>query len=249
MEALKHLLFIDIETACGYADSSDMSEGLYREWMHKAKMKWSVDEEQASDAFFEKAAVLAEFGKIVCISLGCLRQRKGEEPKLFMRSYTDDDEKALLEAFCAGLASFSERLAQEGSKTLTFVGHNIREFDLPYISRRLVIHRIPFPECLRLQGKKPWEIPHLDTLQLWSFGDHKAFTRLSLLAELLDIPSPKDDISGSDVSRVYWREHDLQRIATYCQKDVETTARIYLRLVGYPEFHFDIEVLSDSASS
>lgn len=241
MEALKHLLFIDIETACGHAEHAALSDGMQREWARKVKTKWNAEEHEAPQLFFDKAAILAEFGRIVCISIGCLRQR-GNETKLVLRSFAGDDEKALLGDFCAALSTFSEKLGKEG-KSLTFVGHNIKEFDLPYISRRMIVHGMCLPDCLRLQGKKPWEVPHIDTMQLWAFGDYKSFTRLALLAEVLGIPTPKDDISGEDVSRVFWQERNLQRIVTYCQKDVETTARVYLRLMCYEEPEFVTEVL------
>ena len=242
MEALKHLLFIDIETVCSHADHAELSEGMQQEWLRKSKVKWNAEAPEAPQLFFEKAAVLAEFGKIVCISIGCLR-RHGGEHRLWLRSFAQDDEKALLEDFCHALSGFSDKLSKEGSKSLTFVGHNIKEFDLPYISRRMIVHGMCLPECLRLQGRKPWEVPHVDTMELWAFGDRKAFTRLALLAEVLGIPSPKDDISGEDVSRVYWQERNLARIATYCQKDVETTARVYLRLMCYDEPAFVAEVI------
>lgn len=242
MEALKHLLFIDIETACGFADHAELSGNMQHEWLRKAKTKWNAEEPDVPQMFFDKAAVFAEFGKIVCISIGCLRPR-AEGDRLLLRSFAQDDEKALLEDFCSALSSFSDRLSKEGGKPLTFVGHNIKEFDLPYISRRMIVHGMCLPECLRLHGKKPWEVPHMDTMELWSFGDRKAFTRLALLAEVLGIPTPKDDISGEDVSHVYWHERNLPRIVTYCQKDVETTARIFLRLMCYDEPEFVAEVL------
>ncbi|MBS1614644.1 MAG: ribonuclease H-like domain-containing protein [Bacteroidetes bacterium] len=244
LEALKHLLFIDIETASGQHRFEELSEGLQQEWLRKAQFKWNVPEGDAAALFVDKAAILAEFGKIVCISIGCLRPA-GNELKLLMRSFALEDERILLEAFCSKLEAFSHSLNKEHAKSLAFVGHNIKEFDLPYISRRLIIQGLPLPECLKLHGKKPWEVPHLDTMQLWGFGDVKAYTRLALLAEVLGIPSPKDDINGADVSRVYWQDRNLPRIATYCQKDVETTVKVYLRLMGHPEINFRTEILSD----
>lgn len=115
---------------------------------------------------------------------------------------------------------------------MQFCGHNIKEFDIPFLCRRMVIQGMQLPECLKLHGKKPWEVPHLDTLELWRFGDYKNYTSLSLLAEVLGIPSPKEDIDGSMVADVYWKQNDLKRISTYCLRDVYTTARVYLRLKG-----------------
>lgn len=243
MEPLKHLLFIDIETACCEAEHAHLSEGMQGEWTKKVKAKWHIEEGEAADSFFDKAGILAEFGKIVCISMGCLVEKE-KDWKLMIRSFAGDDEKELLEDFCKSLSKFSRQ-----HKNPTFVGHNIKEFDLPYISRRMIIHGMCLPECLRLHGKKPWEVPHVDTMELWSFGDRKAFTKLSLLAEVLGIPTPKDDISGEDVTRVYWQERNLPRIVTYCQKDVETTAKVFMRLMCYNEVAFTTEILEPAAAT
>lgn len=243
MEPLKHLLFIDIETACGYPEFAHLSEGMQREWLTKAKGKWNMEATDAPNAFFDKAGIFAEFGKIVCISMGCLVEKDGEW-KLMVRSFAGDDEKELLGNFCTSIHKFSKH-----HKQVTFVGHNIKEFDLPYIARRMVIHGMCLPECLRMHGKKPWEVPHIDTMQLWSFGDYKSYTKLSLLAEVLGIPTPKDDISGEDVTRVYWQEKNLPRIVTYCQKDVETTAKVYMRLMCYDEVSFTTEIMQELATA
>lgn len=242
MEPLKHLLFIDIETTSGQSEFVQMPEGLRREWLTKAKNKWNVEEADAPAAFFDKAGIFAEFGKIVCISMGCLVEKDGEW-KLKIRSFASDNEKELLDAFCTSIHKFSKH-----NKHLTFVGHNIKEFDLPYISRRMVIQGMCLPECLRMHGKKPWEVPHIDTMQLWSFGDYKSYTRLSLLAEVLGIPTPKDDINGADVTRVYWQERNLPRIVTYCQKDVETTVKVYMRLMCYNEVSFTTEIIDEAVT-
>lgn len=243
MEPLKHLLFIDIETVCSHADHSQLTEGLQREWTRKVKSKWNVEEAEAPKAFFDKAGILAEFGKIVCISMGCFVEKDGQW-KLVIRSFASDDEKELLGAFCNSIHKFSKH-----HNDVTFVGHNIKEFDLPYISRRMIIHGMCLPNCLKTHGKKPWEVPHIDTMQLWSFGDYKSYTKLSLLAEVLGIPTPKDDISGEDVTRVYWTERNLPRIVTYCQKDVETTAKVYLRLMCYDEVPFVTEIKQEPVAA
>ncbi len=241
MEPLKQYLFIDIETACGVRNHAALSEGMQREWAKKSATKFG-DEADAAKSFWDKAGIFAEFGKIVCISMGCLHERDGAW-KLLIRSFADDDEKALLEQFCESVSKFSGK-----HKNLTFVGHNIKEFDLPFISRRMIIHGMCLPECLKLHGKKPWEVPHIDTMELWAFGDRKSYTKLSLLAEVLGIPTPKDDISGEDVTRVYWEEENLARIVTYCQKDVETTARVYMRLMCYDEVAFTTEILVNAVA-
>jgi hypothetical protein len=241
MESLNHYLFIDIETACCVPSYEQLGDGLQREWDAKAKRLAGTNAEEVDGAllFWNKAGIFAEFGKIVCISIGSLRQ-KGADWKLYLKSFAGNDEKLLLNAFCSTVSKFDRQ-----DRKLTFCGHNIKEFDLPYISRRMIINGMGLPDCLLLHGKKPWEVPHVDTMELWSFGDRKNYTKLSLLAEVLGIPTPKDDISGEDVSRVYWHEHDLQRIATYCQKDVETTARVFMRLMCYDEVPFSSEILDE----
>jgi DNA polymerase elongation subunit (family B) len=147
--------------------------------------------------------------------------------KLRLKTITNDDEKVLLNEFCELLTRFTSY-----HPDLRFCGHNIKEFDIPFLCRRMVISGVGLPSCMQLSGKKPWEINHLDTLELWRFGDYKHYTSLSLLAEVLGIPSPKDDLDGSMVGSVYWNEKDLPRIARYCMQDVLTSARVYLRLKG-----------------
>lgn len=236
MEPLNHYAFIDIETTTCFPEYAHLSENMQKEWVRKCVLKYGpeVDPERF---FQEKAGIYAEFGKIVCITLGCFREREGNV-KFYLRSFADDDERNLLKEFCQAVNRLHHNYAN-----LQFVGHNLREFDMPYISRRLTILGESLPECMNLQGRRPWQSPYVDTMQLWSFGDYKSYTRLNLLAEVLGIPSPKEDICGEDVSRVYWEEKDLQRIMTYCEKDVETTARVYLRLTGHPPFDFMVEVL------
>lgn len=242
MEPLNHYLFIDIETASCAAEHGHMSLGMQQEWDKKAKTKWG-EEADAPGLFWYKSGIFSEFGKIICISAGCLRQKDGEW-KLHIRSFANDDEKELLNSFCTSLSKFGKQY-----NNLTFVGHNIKEFDLPYISRRMIINGMCLPECLKLQGKKPWEVPHVDTMELWAFGDRKSYTRLSLLAEVLGIPTPKDDINGEDVTRVYWEEQNLQRIVTYCQKDVETTARVFMRLMCYHTVDFTAAIVQERVTA
>ena len=244
MEPLNHYLFIDIETASGVAEHADLSAGMQREWEKKAKTKFG-EEADPETLFAEKAGIFSEFRKIVCISIGCLLEKDGEW-KLHMRSIAVDDEKALLDEFCNAVTKFHKK-----HNDLAFVGHNLVEFDLPYISRRMIINGMCLPQCMNFQSKKPWEVKDRvkDTMQMWSFGDHKSFTKLSLLAEVLGIPTPKDDISGEDVTRVYWQEQNLARIVTYCQKDVETTARVFLRLMCYYDVTFTTSIAQEGISA
>lgn len=244
MESLKSLLFIDIETVCDKPSFAQLSEGMQREWRHKAAQKWR--EEAAEDVeglYYDKAAILAEFGRIVCISIGWILEEK-EPFQLFVKSFSGEDEKALLNAFCHTLGAFADKRGEP-----VLVGHNIREFDIPYIGRRMLVQGMSLPKCLRLQGKKPWEIPHQDTLQLWQFGDAKAYIRLSLLCEMMGIPTPKDDISGADVTRVFWEEKNLPRIVHYCEKDVLATAQVYLHLQGHHDLARSLSVSPKPAAA
>lgn len=235
MDPLNYYAFIDIETASATSSFEELSPGLQKEWKRKCELKYGL-EADPEQFFADKAGIFAEFGKIVCITLGCFREREGTM-KLFLRSFAENDEKSLLNEFIITV----NRLHQQ-FPNLQFVGHNLKEFDMPFISRRLVILGMNVPDCMNVQGRRPWQSPYVDTMQLWSFGDFKSYTRLGLLAEVLGIPSPKDDINGEDVSRVFWQEKDLPRIARYCEKDVETTARVYLRLVAHPPFEFSVEL-------
>jgi 3'-5' exonuclease len=233
MEQLKNILFIDIETVSVQPSFDMLTEGLQKEWERKAKfLKHSTDPEaNAASIFTDKSGIFSEFAKVVCIGFGSLHQH-GDEWKLRLKALTNDDEKVLLNEFCEVLTNFTKFYPD-----LRFCGHNIKEFDIPFLCRRMIINGVGLPVCMQLGGKKPWEINHLDTLELWRFGDYKHFTSLSLLAEVLGIPSPKDDINGSMVGDVYWNEHNLPRIAKYCQQDVLTAARVFLKLRGINDIH------------
>ena len=226
MEALSQYLFIDIETAPVVENFSELSENMQDHWLRKMKITKPAESVNVipEDLFVEKAGVYSEFARVVCIGIGCL-EHKEDGWKIYLKSLTGTDENALLHSFCSAITQFLEQ-----RKKLVFCGHNIKEFDLPFLSRRMVIHGMSLPDCLDHGGKKPWEVSHVDTMELWAFGDRKNYTTLALLAEVLGIPSPKDDINGADVGRVFWQEKNAQRIATYCLKDVFTTAKIFLRL-------------------
>lgn len=228
MEALQHILFIDIETVSVQPEYSMLTEGLQSAWVHKSKyLKSNISENaEPSMLFTEKAGIFSEFAKVVCIGIGSL-QRTGEQWRIRLKSLVNDDEKILLNDFCELLARFTDHYPN-----LQFCGHNIKEFDIPFLCRRMVINSMSLPHCMQLSGKKPWEITHLDTLEMWRFGDYKHYTALSLLAEVLGIPSPKHDLDGSKVGDVYWKEQDLARIGRYCLEDVLTTARVFLKLKG-----------------
>ena len=233
---LASILFLDIECVSGEATLEEMPEAVAALWRQKAPRIMRVDElndEESARAFVDRAAVYAEFGKIVCISVGMFAG-DGEELAFRVKSYADAEERVLLDEFAALVAQLSARIQASGSRAeLRFCGHNIKEFDMPYIGRRMLLHGMTLPASLDLRGKKPWETKHLlDTMEMWSFGDRKNYTSLKLLAALFGIPSPKDDIDGSQVGRVFWEDNDLERIATYCEKDVVATTNVFLAMTG-----------------
>jgi predicted PolB exonuclease-like 3'-5' exonuclease len=189
----------------------------------EAKTKYQRGETLTKD-FYERAGIWAEFGKIVCISVGYFHFNK-DIRQMRIKSFIGE-EKQLLKDFCNLLNNHFD------APHFLLCGHNAKEFDFPYISRRLIINGLPLPNKFNLFGKKPWEISHIDTLELWKFGDYKHYTSLKLMAHVLGIPSPKDDIDGSQVAHVFYKENDIDRILIYCQKDVVTTAQVFLRLRG-----------------
>lgn len=221
---LHSILFIDIETVSQYAVFEELPDEGKELWRHKAELLIKDKQVSTPEQIYDRAAIYAEFGKIVCISCGFI-QGSGPDKKISLKSFYGDDERKLLIDFCEMLAKWAV-----GNRCLC--AHNGKEFDFPYLCRRMIIQGIEIPGLLRIAGKKPWEINHIDTLEYWKFGDYRSYTSLNLLAYVLGIPTPKDDIDGSQVGRVYWSDHDLARIAVYCQKDVVTVAQVYLRLQG-----------------
>src|SRR5690606_21163761 len=202
---------------------------LKDQWRHKMKYM-HLDADQSADpasVFQERAGIFAEFGKIVCIGLGFLHEEE-DQTVVRLKAVADEDEKSLLQSFCKLLNTFEDK-----NKEVILCGHNIKEFDLPYICRRLLVNGMDLPPSLQLSGLKPWQITHQDTLELWRFGDYKHYTSLELMAAVLNVPSSKSDIDGSEVSRVYWEEKNLSRIAKYCLQDVYTTTLVYLKLKSW----------------
>ena len=217
-----NILFLDIETVYQFETYLHLPEEWKEMWDIKAQFLLRNKEAETAETIYERAGIYAEFGKIICISCGCL-QGNGYDKKLLLKSYCGDDERKLLREFAGMLQKWS------GDADKYLCAHNGKEFDYPYICRRMVINGIEIPEVLKIAGRKPWEVRHLDTLEFWKFGDYKNYTSLKLLAKVLGISSPKDDIDGSQVNGVYWREKDLDRIVTYCQKDVVTLTQVLLR--------------------
>jgi uncharacterized protein YprB with RNaseH-like and TPR domain len=220
---LSNILFLDIETVSQYASFNEVPEVWKELWSRKAEFLIKDKQAGGAEIVYNRAGIYAEFGKIICISCGVI-SGSGEEKKLSLKSFFGHDEKEILMQFSEMLI----RWAPDNNKYLC--AHNGKEFDFPWLCRRMIINSLPVPALLNISGKKPWEIQHIDTVDLWKFGDYRAYTSLNLLAHALDIPTPKDDIDGSMVGEVYWQQQDLARIVTYCQKDVITVAQIYLRL-------------------
>jgi predicted PolB exonuclease-like 3'-5' exonuclease len=222
---LHTILFLDIETVSQYPEFKDVPEDWQQLWRHKAEGINRDKSPLTPEEVYGRAAIYAEFGKIICISCGVLSGPPAER-KLSLKSFSGDDEKEVLQQFYELL----HKWGSEGQKYLC--AHNGKDFDFPYLCRRMIIHGMKIPSVLNLSGKKPWEVQHIDTMELWKFGEYKNFISLNLLAHTLGVPTPKDDIDGSQVGTVYWTERDLPRIVTYCQKDVVTVAQVYLRIHG-----------------
>lgn len=219
---LENILFLDIETVPEFQYFSELDETKQALWDHKSQYQRKDD--FTAEEFYDRAGIWAEFGKVVCISVGYFTLK--EDIRKFRVTSFHGDEVKILKGFKNLLTShFNE------TKHL-LCAHNGKEFDFPYIARRMIIHNIELPHKLNLFGKKPWEVPHLDTLELWKFGDYKTYTSLKLLTNVLGIPSPKDDIDGSEVYSVFYEKNDINRIAIYCEKDTIAVAQIFLRLRG-----------------
>lgn len=233
---LSKILFLDIETIPQYKSFDEAPEGYQKLWGDKAKFLIR-EEEDTVESTYERAGIYAEFGRIVCISVGIVGQ-KGALRELRLKSFYGDDEKVLLQEFADLL------MKHFNGPDHLLCGHNGKEFDFPYIARRMLINQVKVPKMLDTAGKKPWEVAHLDTMQMWKFGDFKNFTSLKLLAHVFDIPSPKDDIDGSQVAGVYWEENDLERIVRYCEKDVLTLIQVYLSMTQQAKLS-DVELGSE----
>lgn len=219
---IENILFLDIETVPEHQYFSDLDKDKQALW--ESKSKYQRKDEFTAEEFYDRAGIWAEFGKIVCISVGYFKNQ-GDIRKFRVTSFYGDE--------ITLLNDFKNLLSSHFSQTKHLLcAHNGKEFDFPYIARRMIINNIKLPYKLNLFGKKPWEVPHLDTLELWKFGDFKTYTSLKLLTNVLGIPSPKDDIDGSEVRGVYYNENDIDRIITYCEKDTIAVAQIFLRFQG-----------------
>lgn len=217
---LENILFLDIETVPEEENFNVLDEE--KKHLFDLKTQYQRKEEYTPEEFYDRAGIWAEFGKIVCISVGYFTF-KGDIRHFRVTSFWGEEKKILTD--------FSNLLNTYFNQPQHIMcGHNAKEFDFPFIARRMVINQIQIPNKLNLFGKKPWEVSHLDTLEMWKFGDFKHYTSLKLLTKVLNVPSPKDDISGSEVGHVYYVEKNIDRIITYCEKDVIAVAQIFLRL-------------------
>ncbi len=222
---IEDVLFLDIETVPQFPAFEEMPDNFQSLW--EKKSIYFRDEEQTPGDVYERAGIYAEFGRIICISVGYIAQKMGE--KVYrVKSFYDDDEKKLLSDFNQMLNKFTSHPGKR------LCAHNGQEFDYPYIARRTLINGLRLPKILDIAGMKPWDVKDklMDTLQLWKFGDYKNYTSLSLLCAAFNIPTPKDDIDGSQVAQVYYEENDIDRIIRYCEKDTLAVANLVLRYRG-----------------
>lgn len=224
---VKDILFIDIETVSVFKHFDDLPERFKPLWQKKAG-HLQMDNIPANESFFQKAAIYAEFGKIIVIGVGYISYDANQKPYLKIKAIHGHNEFELLQEFCQLINKISQK------QSLKLCAHNGKEFDFPYLCRRLIINNLPLPKVLDVRELKPWDIPHYDTMEMWRFGDKKAYTSLELLAACLNVPTSKTLLEGSKVNHTYYLENNLDAIAEYCKQDVATLANIFLKLTGQP---------------
>lgn len=220
---LRDIVFLDIETVAQCYEFNSLEERLKVQWSRKATFLKRDPEQTDESVYQEKAGIYAEFGKIVCIAVGKLFENESGDLVLKTKAYSGHDEKELL-------AEFKTMVEKLDASTLRFCAHNGKEFDYPYLCRRLLVNGLGIPAALNLMGKKPWDIQHLDTLEMWKFGDYKHYTSLDLLAAIFNIPSSKVDMDGSQVNAVYHLDHNLVKIRDYCLRDIVVLSQLFLKL-------------------
>lgn len=229
LKDLRKILFLDIETVPIQPQFTDLSPAMQQLWEHKAQWIEKESTLSAAEKFEQRAGIYAEFGKVIVISTAML-QGDDDDPVLKLYSFADTDENMLLTQFSAMV----EKLQSRRFPDLILCAHNGKEFDFPYLGRRMLVNQIKLPKIFQVQGKKPWEITWLDTMELWRFGDYKAFTKLDLLCAIMGIPSPKSTMDGSQVAGVFWQEQNLSKIAHYCEQDVVAIAQLMMRYAYLP---------------
>jgi hypothetical protein len=225
-QEFKDILFLDIETVAMTGDHNQLSERFKTQWARKASFLKRQENQNDEDLFHERAGIYAEFGKIIVIAIGKYVDNGKGTIGLKTKYFANDDEKTLLLEFKAML--------DKVDPNTKLCAHNGKEFDFPFLSRRMLVNGITLPSLLNLSGKKSWEVPHLDTMEMWKFGDYKHYTSLDLLLALFNIPSSKGLMDGSKVNEVYYHEKNLKKIAEYCVNDVVAIAQLFLKMKGLP---------------
>lgn len=223
---LRDILFLDIETVAATNSYQSLDERMKVQWSRKASFFKREENQSDEELFHERAGIYAEFGKIICISVGKFFDHESGELGLKTKAFFGHNEALLLQEF----KSMLEKLGDQ----VKLCAHNGKEFDFPYLCRRMLVNEIPLPAALNLSGKKSWQVDHLDTLELWKFGDYKHYTSLDLLASIFNIPSSKSDIDGSKVNKVYYEQGDLEKIKNYCTADVSVLVQLYLKMKSFP---------------
>lgn len=225
--AAENILFFDIETAPAFATFADADADTQHLWQQKTDKQHAGEPYDLEESYLQ-AGLSAEFGRVVCISCGIITRNANGQREITTTSYCSGNERELLDGFRKMLNAFT--MGSYNRRRLC--GHNIREFDVPFIGRRMLIHGLPLSPALNVIGVKPWDSPLIDTMEIWKFGKRTDNVALKTLCHVFGHPTPKDDIDGSQVGRVFHQEKDLQRIATYCEKDVVATARVFLSMRG-----------------
>jgi 3'-5' exonuclease len=227
-QTAKNLLFIDIETASGKASFGELSERMQRLWLKKASFLQNLDNSSDEQFYFDRAAIYAEFAKVITIGMGFYFYDEDDQLAFRVKSIAGDDEAEILETFKALIEK------KYRPNELALCAHNGKEFDFPFLCRRFLVNGIEIPKALQLSNRKPWEVPHLDTMEMWKFGDKKSFTSLDLLSAIFDISSSKTILSGDEVNHTYYIEKDLEKIARYCREDVVVMGQLYLKYNNLP---------------
>jgi DNA polymerase elongation subunit (family B) len=223
IQELRDILFLDIETVANTYDYNALDERMKVQWSRKASFLKRQQEQADESIYHERAGIYAEFGRIVCIAVGKFYEIESGDLVLRTKAYYCQDEKELL-------SEFKSMVEKMDALSLKFCAHNGKEFDYPYLCRRMLVHGLSLPAALNLMGKRPWEVQHLDTMEMWKFGDYKHYTSLDLLAALFDIPTSKSDMDGSQVNAVYYQDKNLAKIKDYCLRDVVVLAQLFLKL-------------------
>jgi len=231
-DELTGMLFFDLETASEHKNLEELREAkpkmadLWAKRSDYLRSRWPEDNADKTDAelYDDKAALVPEFNRIVCVSFGRLTW-EGLAPSMVIKSYYGSDEISILDGI--------ENVASKFTK-YKMTGHNIKRFDIPVMCKRLLINGYKLPPYLQVHNKKPWEMPFVDTSDAWSFGAwQEGFASLELIMTSLGLDSPKDDIRGEEVSGVFWENQEYTRIAKYCEKDVYSLAQALLKMSGY----------------